>query len=66
MSDRFMVVAEDGFGSANGETVETFDTYGEAAAFVANPPEAWRGHIQRWPFGFAVYQAYRVDEGDFQ
>ena len=47
---KYVVIAEDGFGSLEGEAAAVVDTLDEAKGFVADPPEVWRGHV-RWPHG---------------
>lgn len=66
MADLFIIVAEDGHGSANGEAVAVVETLDEAKEFVADPPEPWRGHVRFFPYGLAVYEATRLNEGDLR
>lgn len=62
---KHVIVAEDGFGSADGETAAIVDTLEEAIEFVKDPPAYWRGS-ESWPYGLAVYEATRLDEEDLR
>jgi hypothetical protein len=63
---KYIVLAEDGHGSMNDEAILVVDTLEEAVAFVKDPPPEWRGHVQTWPYGLAVYVADRLDEDEIR